>query len=520
MGDDRSFTADRADDRSPTSSIWDQPERAPFPALEPDGQVDVAVVGAGIVGLTTALLIARGGMTVRVLEARRIGDGTTGRSTAKVSALQGTRYRQILGLHGLDAARRHAAAQTAALAWIEEQAGSSTVECGWQRRTAVTYATSMVGERMVLEEAAAAAAAGLSVATDHPVDLPFRTSAAVFLEDQAQLSPRLYLEGLAADLRATGRGTIHELSRVLSIRGRGPHRVVTEAGILRAEHVVVATLLPVTDRALLFARTKPVASYTIAVRVDGPLPSRMYLSADEPTRSLRTAEHRGDQLLLVGGEGSRVATGASPTVAVERLVKWTREHFPVTELVTAWSAHDLASVDHLPWVGPTSPVTPRVLAATGFEKWGMTMGTAAAEMMARHILGEREIADSPWGIYDARRRSVRSLPGTAKTNLTVAARLASDWAFPDEPPDLHGEGRRYRSGLLPEGDPDGDPSSPPVRVICTHLGGVCRWNDLERTWDCPLHGSRFDADGAVVSGPAVRPLARPGSTGRGDDPRS
>jgi hypothetical protein len=268
--------------------------------------------------------------------------------------------------------------------------------------------------------------------------------------------------------------------------------------------VVVTTLLPFVDRGLFFARAKPSMSYATALRVDGALPQSMYLSVDEPTRSLRTAHLGDDEVLLVGGEGSKVGSGPLPSEAVHRLVAWARDHFDVSGVVSSWSAHDYVPTDHLPWVGPTSPVTPRVLTATGFEKWGMTMGTAAAHRLSRHVLGSAD--DKPWAPYDPARLALRSVSGTARLNAEVAVRLVGDWAKPDRPAAPDGSGRRFRSGVIPKGDPDGLAGTDDVSVVCTHLGGVCRWNDLDRTWDCPLHGSRFEADGTVVAGPAVRPL--------------
>lgn len=489
----------------PVASIWERSGRAPRPMLHEDRTVDVAIVGAGIVGLTTALLLARAGRSVAVLEARRIGDGTTGRSTAKVTALQGTRYRDITRVHGPEAARTYARAQLEALGWMGDQVRAGSIDCRWEHRSAVTFATSTDGAMIVREEAAAAAAAGLSVVDGSDVGLPFPTTAAVVLDDQAQFSPIPYLEGLASEIEGFASASVHEHTRVTAVRGRGPHEVVTQHATVRAEHVVVATLSPITDRAALFALAEPKASYTVAVAVDGELPQGMYLGVDQPSRSLRTAVHGDREVLLVGGESSKVASGPAVTEAVDRLVTWARQHFAVTDVVQAWSAHDLVPTDHLPWVGPTSPVTPRVLTATGFEKWGMTMGTAAAQMIVRNL-----VDGTGWGIFHPRRVAPRAWPSVAKLNAGVADRLVRDWLHPDAAPDADGQGRRYRgTGLRPEGDPDGDAATPPVRVVCTHLGGVCRWNDLERTWDCPLHGSRFDADGEVIAGPAVRPLSSP-----------
>lgn len=410
-------------------------------------------------------------------------------------------------MHGALAAATYADLQRSALGWIEEQVRSRSIDCGWERRTAVTYATTVDGAATLGEEAAAAAGAGLPVRQSTATGLPFPTTAALLLDDQAQLDPVAYLDALAAELDELPSASIHEGTRVTAVGGRGPHRVETCGGTVRAEHVVVATLLPITDRSLMFARAEPKASYAVGVRIDGDLPPHHYLSIDEPTRSLRTARHEGGDVLIVGGEGSTVGRGPRPSVAVARLVAWAREHFVVAEVLQSWSAHDLAPVDHLPWVGATSPLTPRVLTATGFDKWGLTTGTGAAHLLADHLLAGEGSEPSPaWKLFHPGRFAARSIPGLAKLNAGVAGRLAADWVRPNEAPDDHGAGRRFRAGLLPAGDPDGLGDDSSVRVVCTHLGGVCRWNDIERTWDCPLHGSRFEADGTVVAGPAVRPL--------------
>jgi glycine/D-amino acid oxidase-like deaminating enzyme len=486
-----------------TTSVWRRSERPPYERFVGDRRVEVAVIGGGITGLTTAALLCRGGMSVTLLEARRIGDGTSGRSTAKVTALQGSRLRSISDHHGADAARTYATDQLEALDWIAAQVESAGVECAWERRASVSYATTERGARTVAEEATAAVAAGLPVTTAGDVDLPFPVTAAARLDDQAQFDPVPYLEALAAEVDASSVGAVHEWSRASRITGRGPYRIGTADGSLVADHVVVATLLPITDRGLFFARAKPVTSYTAAVEVDAPLPEDMSISVDEPTRSLRTTVVDDRRLLLVGGEGSGVARGPMPSEAVRRLVEWADRHFGVREVVSTWSAHDYAPADHLPWVGPCSPLGTGVLVATGFEKWGITMGTAAAHRLAHHLMCG--LAD-PWSPYNPARLSIRSLPSAAKLNLDVATRLAGDWIDPAAPADDEGRGRRFRSGLLPKGDPDGRSDTAPVKVVCTHLGGVCRWNDLERTWDCPLHGSRFEAEGTVVAAPAVRDL--------------
>jgi glycine/D-amino acid oxidase-like deaminating enzyme len=392
-------------------------------------------------------------------------------------------YRTLAKHHPEAMRREYARAQLDALAWIDGTVRGEAIDCHWERRTALTYATDASSLREVEEECRAAQAAGLDVSLTN-AGLPFPTTGAVALPDQAQFDPGAYIDGLAGAVDRVG--TIHEDSRVREVKGLGPHRVVTDEGAVVARTVVVTTLLPIVDRGLFFARAEPKASYTLAVDVEGDKPSGMYLSASSPTRSLRTAWAGDREVLVVGGGGHTVGRQQPTTAEYEQLLAWAEAHFGVREVVGRWSAHDYVTDDHLPWAGPSSPLTRSVLAAGGFGKWGMTNGTAAAHALADRILGRRDGPSAAWaGAFDVVRPSLSGLAQAGRINAGVGAELALRWLRP----------RPDEAGRRP-------------RVVCTHLGGVCSWNDAEETWDCPLHGSRFATDGTIVSGPAVKDLHR------------
>jgi glycine/D-amino acid oxidase-like deaminating enzyme len=465
-----------------SSTIWTQTGQPARDPLRGARQADVVVIGGGIAGLTTALLCAREGRDVVVLEARRVGSGTTGRTTAKVSALQGLQYRTLQHHHGPKTVRQYGQAQLAGARWIDETIEAGGIDCRWERRPALTYATDAESRRHIEQECAVGREAGLDLELTG-TDLPFPTMGAVALADQAQFDPQAYLDGLATELDRIA--VIHEGSRVRAIKGHGPHRAVTDDGSVTAPTVIVATLLPIVDRGLFFARAEPKASYTLAVDIEAECPTGMYLSASSPTRSLRTAWADDREVLVVGGGGHTVGRQQPTSTEYERLHAWAHTHFGVREVLGRWSAHDYVPSDHLPWAGPASPLTPTVLATGGFGKWGMTNATAAALALTDRVLGRHDGPSAAWaGAFDVLRPSLAGLAQTARINGGVAVHLAQGWLRP--PTD--GSGRHRR-------------------VICTHLGGICTWNDAERTWDCPLHGSRFETDGTILTGPATRDKA-------------
>ncbi len=501
-----------ASSRSP----WFEPRPAEHPALTGDERADAVVVGAGIAGLTTAALLTRAGMAVSVLEGSVIGRGTTGHTTAKITALQGVHLQQVEKAHGADAARRYTVAQLAALDFIAAEVEAQRIDCRFERRRAVTYTTDPGRAATVAAEGDAARRAGLAAVDTTDLDLPFPVAAGVVLPDQAQFDPLPYLRALAAEVAAAPGSHVHEQSRVTSVLSGGRRGVRTAAGRVEADHVIVATLLPITDQGGFFARCEPKRSYALTVSVDGALPDGMFLGADERTRTLRPVPRPdgGDPLLLVGG-GGHVVGRKTPTMdEYVELLDWARTHFRVAAVHHRWSAHDLSPVDELPYVGPVWSPLGGPLVATGFAKWGMTNGTAAALALADRVLERPHGPAEEWaGLFDPARLSLQGAKTAVKLNAGVAGRMALDWARPGAASGVDGDpstggSRSGREGARPVGETvvDGRPCR--LSLVCTHLGGVVQWNDAERSWDCPLHGSRFSADGSVQDGPAIRPLKR------------
>ena len=442
-------------------------------------------------------MLERQGARVAVLEGRRVGAGASGYNTAKLSSLHGLTYSRLAGSLGSDAARTYGAANEAGIARVFELAEELGIDCDLRRKPNYTYAESGSEVDELRAEAEVAGELGLPASYVEELDLPYPVAGAVRFDDQAEFHPVRYLDGLAAALE----GPLHEGTMATQVHGG---RVRTAAGpTLTAEHVVVATHLPFLDRGLYFARCHPERSYVVAGRTSEP-PAGMYLSTEQPAHSIRAH----GEWLLVGGESHKTGQ-ADAAERYARLEAWARERFGI-EPELRWATHDHMPADGVPYVGRHDPVFPRVWVATGFRKWGLAMGTAAAELLAAQIAGR----EHPWAeLFNPQRlRPLASATSLAKENANVALRFFGDRVVKRGSVDdiAPGEGRIVGAGLGQRAAyRDDDGTLHELSARCTHLGCIVNWNSAERTWDCPCHGSRFAATGEVIEGPAVRPLRGP-----------
>jgi len=311
-------------------------------------------------------------------------------------------------------------------------------------------------------------------------------------------------------------GTLHTGIRVTGAHALPEPRVETESGPLFADHVVLATGTPIIDRGLYFAKARGLRSYCVSFRVPDQPPAGTFISVDNPGRSIRPVTEEdgpaGNAQLVVGGNGHPVGRSDGETAAIEDLVIWTREHFPGAEETHRWSAQDYESHNLIPFVGAMPRGLGRIRFATGYAKWGLSNAPAAALRLTAEILGTPRRHRPKWMTTIATRLTVPSDIGRgAVESGRVAAELATGWAAAERravPVTRPSEGEgvvAHRAGS-PVGVSTVDGVTRAVSAVCTHLGGVLDWNDAECTWDCPLHASRFAADGTRIEGPALRDL--------------
>ncbi|HEX6929684.1 MAG TPA: FAD-dependent oxidoreductase, partial [Gammaproteobacteria bacterium] len=452
------------------------PQRTPLAASL---TADVAVIGAGIVGLTAALELARAGKRVVVIDMQGIGHGTSGHTTGKITLGHGLIYRNLTSRHDAKTAAQYAHANTVALRWIEKLVESENIPCDFEHKANYVYCETRDGLDAMLEEVEAAKNAGVKAKLVRDMPLPFEVSGGVMIENQAQFHARKYLLHLAGLVEAAG-GVIHEGTRATAIDTAAGVKVETDGGTITAGHVVMATHYPFTDRGLFFARVRPMRSYVVAGPVDpARAPEGMFINSGNPVRSIRTIPDGGRVLLAVAGNNHSVGEDYDTEENYRDLAGWAKRHFGVDTITHRWSAQDGVTVDGIPYAGTAWRSNDTVFTATGFAKWGLTNGTASALLIARAILGYK--SDYAW-LYDPHRLTLESsVAKFTRDNARVGYHFIHDrFRHPQEgkvdklsPGEacVAGQGNRQIAAFR---DETGRLHLRSAR--CTHLGCTVTWN--------------------------------------------
>ncbi len=491
-------------------SYWiDSTPTANFSPLSNNLSVDVAIVGAGLAGITAATLLKRAGKTVAVIESKQISTGVSGHTTAKITSLHQLIYADLIQKHGKEKAQIYAQSNQAALEFVAKMVREEQIDCDFSRRSAYTFAETEDHLKDIEKEVEAALKLGLPATFVRETSLPFPIAGAIKFDNQAQFHSRKYLLHLIKEIPGNG-SYVFENTRVQKVEENNFCQVITDKGIIQAQDVIVATNIPITDEGLFFAKTYPKRSYIIGARIaEDKAPDGMYIGTGDKYYSIRTTPDKDGLLLLVGGGGHKVGTVENTEEKYFDLENYARSRFRVESIDYRWSTQDFVSFDRIPFVGKLTPLSKHTFVATGFSLWGMTQATLSGMILADNILGiENPAAD----LYDATRATPFVSPEGIKQNLEVGTHWVGDR--------LKGLNKSLADVAIGEGElvtVDGDKVAAyrdetgqihAVSAVCPHLGCIVAWNSAEKSWDCPCHGSRFNCDGEILHGPTVKDLEK------------
>ncbi len=472
-------------------SYWiDSTSTTHFPPLNRKVEVDIAIIGGGIAGLTAALLLQKSGAKVAVLEATRIVRGATGYTTAKITSQHRIIYQKIVSQFGEEAAQAYGEANQAGLELIATWVKEKNIDCDFRRKSAYVYTLSKDELSLLEAECKAAQKARLPASLTASTTLPFDIAGAICFTEQAEFHPRKYLLALANQITEHS-GLIFEESRVIEVKDGTPCEAHTTQGKITAREIIIATHFPISDHAFYFARMASKTSYALGVQIEGNTPDGMFIGTRHEWPSLRSHPTPNGEMLIVVGEGHKTGQGGDILARYHRLEKFSEKNFKVKSIPYRWCTQDNMPHDGIPFIGKFSPFSKHLYVATGFQAWGMANGTAAAMILTDLILGKK----NPWAFLFN--------PNRIKTFFTKKM-------FTENVNSVSG---MIRNRFLKRGKhhavyQDKQGATHTLSSICPHMGCIVQWNNAEESWDCPCHGSRFDCDGTLLHGPATHGLKK------------
>lgn len=500
-----------------TVSLWAGAGALPHHApLTADLRVDVCVIGAGMAGLSVAYEVLRTGRSVAVLERGAVGSGETGRSTAQLSVALDYRYYELESMHGGEGARLAAASHGAAIDRVEHIVIEEKISCGFERVDGYLFVAPDQSDQVLDAELRATHRAGLTD-TEIVARAPsFNSGRCLRFPRQAQMDPVRYVAGLARSI-VDGGGLVFSGTPVESIEGGSPAKVNTTSGhVVMAGQVVVATNTPINNLVAVHTKQAAYRSYVITAAIPrGSVAGALYWDTHDPYHYVRIAPSDAQvDWLIVGGEDHKTGHEHDPGERWTRLEAWARERFPTMGALGArWSGQIMESIDGLGYIGKNPMDDENIFVVTGDTGNGITHG-AIAGMILRDLISD---VDHRWArLYEPSRITLGAADTFVRENVGDVLPY-TDWLergdVADETRIAPGQGAIVRHGLkllAVYRDEAGDLHR--CGAACPHLGGVVRWNAAEKSWDCPCHGSRFDAHGKVMNGPAnsdLKPVEEP-----------
>ena len=460
-------------------SIWlkDKENMRKYRVLDKNISVDVCVIGGGITGVSTAYYLSKNGLKVAVLEKDRICSKTSGKTTGKITSQHHLFYKYLIDSQSKDFAKKYWKANEEAIVEIENIVNSENIDCNFERKSSFVFTNDLRNLQSVQDEVEATQSLGIKSKFSNEIEVLGEIEGAIEFPNQAQFNPVKYVNGLVNCILKSGNDIFEKTKVVEYSKGNDEFIVTAESDgstkKIFAKYVVVATRYPIFNvPGFHFIKMYQELEYGIAIKTNQKL-NGMYVSKDIPTISFRDYEDNGENYILIVGNGHKTGEKVD-TNGFEVLEEFAKKYFPDSEIMYRWNAEDAIGLDKIPYIGEYSEVRENMYVATGFKKWGMTSSNIAARLITDKIMGKKNKYEE---IFD----STRIEPIKNKDEMkNMLKEMGESLVKP-----------RFTEGK---------------KKYCAHLGGEVLWNDVTKTWDCPLHGSRYEHDGRVIEGPAVHDL--------------
>lgn len=500
------------------NSLWlNEKAKEKFPKLEKDLETQVCIIGAGIFGISTAYYLTQKGYNVIILERDKIANKVTGHTTAKITSQHGLIYHYLLNQYGEEFARKYYLANQKSIQEIEKIITQNQIDCDFERQISCVYTTNKSESDKINEELYALKELDIEASKIEEAPLPFEIVSGVEFKNQAQFNPIKYIEGLVKQI-IDAKGKIFENTICYDIkRDEDNYICYTEGNTVKAKYVVLASHYPfINFPGVYFAKMYQSSSYVIGIDTKSELFDGMYINIQSPIYSFRTAKDEDKEILLLGGGDHKTGENISYKDSYGLLEEKAKQWYPNCEIKYRWSTRDCITLDKIPYIGEFSNTLPNMYVGTGFNKWGMTSSNVAARIITDKIAGkENEYSE----VFEATRLNpivnkdeVKNIVSQTVKSLVVERIEKSEKVLNDE---ISLDDIKQESGQIVElnGEKVGvykdiEGKIFGVKPVCTHLGCILNWNDADKTWDCPCHGSRFDYTGKNIYNPALKDLEK------------
>ena len=495
------------------NSLWLKENKIEnFSTLDKNIESEICIIGGGIFGISTAYYLSKYGYKVVLVERDKIASKVTGHTTAKITSQHGLIYHYLLNQYGKDFARKYYLANQKAIGNIEKIINTNNIECDFKKQTSNVYTTNTSEIAKIEEEIKALEELDIEARKIEDSPLPFDIVSGIEFQNQAQFNPIKYISGLVNKIKEN-KGLIFENTTCYDIKKEGNGYICyTKNNEIKAKYVVIATQYPfINFPGIYFAKMYQSSSYVIGIDAKTKLFDGMYINIQSPIYSFRTAIDDGKEILLLGGLDHKTGENIEYKDSYGLLEEKAKEWYPNCEIKYHWSTRDCITLDKIPYIGEFSNILPNIYVGTGFNKWGMTSSNVAARIITDKITGKENEYEE---VFKATRVNPTVNKDEVKNMVSQTAKsLVVERLKGSSKENI--ENMKQETGQILEIDgekvgvyKDIEGKVFAVKPVCTHLGCILNWNNADKTWDCPCHGSRFDYTGKNINNPAIKDLEK------------